>query len=61
LLAKAAEAELIIYYYGIHWDAALWASWYPYVQALWLKKITAEEMITQMDDALDQYRAQKPS
>ncbi len=61
LLTKAAKSELIIYYYGIHWDAALWAAWYPYVQALWLKKITAEEMITQMDDALDQYRAQKPS
>ena len=59
LLAQAAESELIVYYYGIHWDAALWAAWYPSVQALWLKKINAEQMIEQMDEALDQYRAQK--
>jgi raffinose/stachyose/melibiose transport system substrate-binding protein len=59
LIAKAAQSELIIYYYGIHFDQALWAVWYPPVQALFLKKIDAETMIQQIDDGLDQYRAMR--
>jgi hypothetical protein len=58
-LVKAATAQFIIYYYGIHWDAALTAAWYPFTQALFLGKIKADQMIAQMDTALDQYRAQK--
>ncbi|HIC88496.1 MAG TPA: extracellular solute-binding protein [Anaerolineae bacterium] len=59
LVEEAGKAELIIYYYGIHWDTALWAAWYPPVQALWLKKIDAETMIKQIDENLDKYRAMK--
>lgn len=59
IIEAAGETELIIYYYGIHWDTALWAAWYPPVQALWLKKITAEQMIEQIDENLDKYRAMK--
>jgi|SRR5579859_290328 len=59
LLAKAATAEFVIYYYGIHWDAALTAAWYPFTQALFLGKIKADQMIEQMDAALVQYRTQK--
>lgn len=58
-LARAATADFIIYYYGIHWDQALWAAWYPYVQSLFLGKIKADQMIEDMDAALDKYRAQK--
>jgi ABC-type glycerol-3-phosphate transport system substrate-binding protein len=58
-LVKAATAQFIIYYYGIHWDTALTAAWYPFTQALFLGKIKADQMIAQMDTALDQYRAQK--
>ena len=59
LIAKAAKSEFIVYYYGIHWDTALWAAWYPPVQALFLKKIDAETLIKQMDDNLDKYRSLK--
>ena len=48
-----------MYYYGIHWDTALWAAWYPPVQALFLKKIDAETLVKQIDDNLDKYRALK--
>jgi raffinose/stachyose/melibiose transport system substrate-binding protein len=57
LVSAASTGELIIYYYGIHWDTALWAAWYQPVQALFLGKINAEQLIEQMDDNLDNYRA----
>ena len=42
-------SETIIYYYGIHWDTALWAAWYQPVQALFLNQIGPEEMIETID------------
>ncbi len=56
---KSATAETIIYYYGIHWDTALWAAWYQPVQALFLSKINAEEMVAQIDKNLEEYRSLK--
>lgn len=58
-LEAAANSQFIIYYYGIHWDAALTQAWMVPTQALFLKKIKADQMIEQMDTALDQYRAMK--
>ncbi len=59
LIEKAEKSEFIMFYYGIHFDTALWAAWYPPVQALFLKKIDAETMVKQIDDNLDKYRAAK--
>lgn len=56
---KSATADTIIYYYGIHWDTALWAAWYQPVQALFLGKTTPEDMVAQIDKNLDEYRALK--
>lgn len=53
---QSATNETIIYYYGIHWDTALWAAWYQPVQALFLGQSTAEEMIAKIDANLDEYR-----
>jgi raffinose/stachyose/melibiose transport system substrate-binding protein len=58
-IAKAGSSEFIVYYYGIHWDAALSPNWWNPVQALFLKKITAEQMIEQIDSGLDKYRQMK--
>jgi raffinose/stachyose/melibiose transport system substrate-binding protein len=55
-VTKSATSETIIYYYGIHWDTALWAAWYQPVQALFLNSIGPEEMIEQIDANLDEYR-----
>ena len=59
LIKKASQGELIIYYYGIHWDTDLWAAWYPPIQALFLKKINAEQVIEQIDGNLKKYRQLK--
>jgi ABC-type glycerol-3-phosphate transport system substrate-binding protein len=56
---KSATSETIIYYYGIHWDTALWAAWYQPVQALFLGKTTAEEMVATIDKNLADYRELK--
>ena len=56
---KSETSETIIYYYGIHFDTALWAAWYQPVQALFLKKIGPEEMVEQIDKNLDEYRQLK--
>jgi len=53
---QSTTSETIIYYYGIHWDTALWAAWYQPVQALFLNQSTPEEMIEQIDANLDEYR-----
>jgi len=53
---QSATSETIIYYYGIHWDTALWAAWYQPVQALFLGQTTPEEMIAQIDSNLEEYR-----
>jgi len=58
-LAAAANAQFIIYYYGVHWDAALTQAWMVPTQALLLGKIKAAEMIDTIDKNLDQYRAMK--
>jgi hypothetical protein len=58
-LEKAANAQFIIYYYGIHWDAALTQAWMVPTQALLLGKIKADQMIEQIDTELDKYRAMK--
>ncbi len=55
-VTQSTTSETIIYYYGIHWDTALWAAWYQPVQALFLNSIGPEEMIEQIDSNLDQYR-----
>jgi hypothetical protein len=57
LVDAAAGGELILYYYGVHWDTALTDAWMVPTQALFLKKIGAEEMLEQIDTNLDQYRA----
>ncbi|HEY7029899.1 MAG TPA: substrate-binding domain-containing protein [Thermomicrobiales bacterium] len=59
MVEKSATSDVIIYYYGIHWDTALWAAWYQPVQALFLKKIGPEEMVAQIDKNLDEYRQVK--
>lgn len=59
MVTKSATSDVIIYYYGIHWDTALWAAWYQPVQALFLKKIGPDEMVKQIDANLDKYRAVK--
>jgi ABC-type glycerol-3-phosphate transport system substrate-binding protein len=59
MVEKSATSDVIIYYYGIHWDTALWAAWYQPVQALFLKKIGPEEMVELMDTNLDKYRELK--
>ena len=56
MVEKSATSETIIYYYGIHFDTALWAAWYQPVQALFLKSIGPEQMIEQIDSNLDEYR-----
>ncbi|MCC6944187.1 MAG: extracellular solute-binding protein [Thermomicrobiales bacterium] len=53
---QSAENETIIYYYGIHWDTALWAAWYQPVQALFLGATTPEGMIEMIDANMDEYR-----
>jgi raffinose/stachyose/melibiose transport system substrate-binding protein len=53
---QSATNETIIYYYGIHWDTALWAAWYQPVQALFLNQSTPEQMVEQIDSNLDDYR-----
>jgi raffinose/stachyose/melibiose transport system substrate-binding protein len=59
MVEKSATSDVIIYYYGIHWDTALWAAWYQPVQALFLKKIGPEEMVETIDKNLDEYRQLK--
>ncbi len=59
MVQKSGTSDVIIYYYGIHWDTALWAAWYQPVQALFLKKFGPEEMIAQIDKNLDEYRQVK--
>jgi raffinose/stachyose/melibiose transport system substrate-binding protein len=61
LIADAAQGEFIVYYYGIHWDSALTEAWYPPVQAMFLKQATAEQVIEQIDDNLEKYRALQES
>ena len=58
-LEKAATAQFIIYYYGIHWDSALTQAWMVPTQALFLGKIKADQMIETIDSNLDHYRAMK--
>lgn len=58
-VAQSATSQSIIYYYGIHWDTALWAAWYQPVQALFLGEMNAEEMIEAIDSNLDEYREVK--
>jgi hypothetical protein len=58
-LAGAATSQFIPYYYSVHWDAALTQAWMVPTQALFLKKIKADEMIDTIDKNLDQYRAMK--
>lgn len=55
-VTQSAENETIIYYYGIHWDTALWAAWYQPVQALFLGATTPEGMIEMIDSNMDEYR-----
>lgn len=52
----SADNEVIIYYYGIHWDTALTEAWYSPVQAVFLGQFGPEEMIAQIDSNLDEYR-----
>jgi raffinose/stachyose/melibiose transport system substrate-binding protein len=56
MVEKSATSETIIYYYGIHFDTALWAAWYQPVQALFLRSMGPEEMVEQIDSNLDDYR-----
>lgn len=56
LLESASQGEMIVYYYGVHWDTALTDAWMVPTQALFLKKINAEQMIETIDANLDQYR-----
>lgn len=56
-IAQSATSDMIIYYYGIHWDTALTAAWYDPVQALFLGKATPEEMVAQIDKNLEEYRS----
>ena len=55
--SSAAQGELIVFYYGVLWDAALSNAWWPPMQALWLGKVNAEQMVEQIDQNLDKYRA----
>jgi raffinose/stachyose/melibiose transport system substrate-binding protein len=59
VVEKSATSDVIIYYYGIHWDTALSSAWYNPTQALFLKKMTPEQMIEQIDKNLDEYRQLK--
>lgn len=59
MVVKSATSQTIIYYYGIHWDTALWAAWYPAIQALFLGKMGPDEMIAWIDENMAKYREVK--
>ena len=56
---KSATSDVIIYYYGVHWDTGLTTAWLNPTQALFLKQIGPEEMVEQIDSGLDEYRELK--
>jgi len=58
-IERSANSELIVYYYGIHFDTNLSTAWWNPVQALFLGQVGPEEMITQLDQGLEQYRELK--
>lgn len=58
-IARSAASDLIVYYYGIHWDTNLSTAWWNPIQALFLGQIGAEEAITTLDEGLAQYRELK--
>jgi raffinose/stachyose/melibiose transport system substrate-binding protein len=58
-IARGANSELIVYYYGIHWDTNLSTAWWNPIQALFLGQIGAEETIAMLDSGLEQYRELK--
>lgn len=56
---RSAASDLVVYYYGIHWDTNLSTAWWNPIQALFLGQIGAEETITMLDEGLAQYRELK--
>jgi len=58
-IARGANSEMIVYYYGIHWDTNLSTAWWNPVQALFLGQTDAAGMIKMLDDGLAQYRELK--
>lgn len=61
VLARGANSEMIVYYYGIHWDTNLSTAWWNPIQALFLGQTDAAGAIKMLDDGLDQYRQLKAS
>jgi raffinose/stachyose/melibiose transport system substrate-binding protein len=55
-IARGASSEMIVYYYGIHWDTNLSTAWWNPIQALFLGQTDAEGTIKMLDDGLAQYR-----
>jgi raffinose/stachyose/melibiose transport system substrate-binding protein len=49
--------DVIFYYWGIHLTQGLNDLWWNPVQALFAGKIKADEMISQIDDGMDSFRA----
>jgi len=60
-LARGANSEMIVYYYGIHWDTNLSTAWWNPIQALFLGQTDAAGAIKMLDDGLAQYRELKAS
>ena len=60
-LARGANSEMIVYYYGIHWDTNLSTAWWNPIQALFLGQTDAEGCIKMLDEGLAQYRELKAS
>lgn len=58
-IARSSSTDLIVYYYGIHFDTNLSTAWWNPIQALFLGQIGPEEVITQLDEGMDQYRELK--
>ena len=58
-IQAGANSEIIIYYYGIHWDTDLTNAWYLPPQAVFLGQMGPEDMIAAIDNNLDQYRELK--
>ncbi len=58
-IARGANSELIVYYYGIHWDTNLSTAWWNPIQALFLGQTDAAGCIKMLDEGLDQYRQLK--
>ena len=60
-IARGANSEMIVYYYGIHWDTNLSTAWWNPIQALFLGQTDAEGCIKMLDEGLAQYRELKAS